>query len=149
MGDWHDISLRKMKDLAATSCAELGATGGEWVVNYETGKPFEAPDYDTALFLASAREIVLELARRIETIQDQYSHMSKFQYQVLKAATGEYGTSVGTWEETKFRQACQMVDEGLLTKEIEPIDGRSYFFFITVKGRSVLGVLERDERFNT
>jgi hypothetical protein len=64
--EYRDISLQKLVDLAETSSEELGATGGNWVVNYETGKPFEAPDYDTALFLASAREIVLELAYRIK-----------------------------------------------------------------------------------
>lgn len=67
--DYSDIPLNELFDLANTSCAELGATGGLWVINYEDGKPFEAPDYDTALFLASAREIVLELARRIQVLE--------------------------------------------------------------------------------
>lgn len=66
MTNYRDIPLIKLVDLAETSCSELGATGGNYVVDYTTGKPFEAPDYDTALFLASAREIVLELARRIQ-----------------------------------------------------------------------------------
>jgi hypothetical protein len=149
MSEWSDLSLRALVDLATTSSGELGATGGNWVVDYETGKPFEAPDYDTALFLASAREIVLELARRLQSVNDGDGHLSKLQAQILRASCGEYGTSVGTWEETKFRQACQLVDEGLLTKEIEPVGGRNWFFFITIKGRSWLNAHMFDERFTS
>jgi DNA-binding MarR family transcriptional regulator len=141
MMEYRDVPLRTLVDLAETSCAELGATGGNWVINYETGKPFEAPDYDTALFLASAREIVLELAHRLQSIENPYSHLSKTQHQILKVACSEYGTSIHTWEETKLRQALEMVDEGLLTKSLDIYSGRNYFFFITVKGRSVLDAL--------
>lgn len=65
MTNYRETALIEFINLAKNSCSELGATGGNYVVDYTTGKPFEAPDYDTALFLASAREIVLELARRI------------------------------------------------------------------------------------
>lgn len=145
--EYQGVPLRTLVDLATTSSSELGATGGVWVVDYETGKPFEAPDYDTALFLASAREIVLELARRLRAVEDPYGHLSKAQYQTLQMASKDNGISIGTWEETKFRQACDLVDEGLLTKKLEPINGRNYYFYITVKGRSVLAALETDERF--
>lgn len=140
MSDYKDIPLIKLVDLAQTSCAELGATGGNYVVDYTTGKPFEAPDYDTALFLASAREIVLELARRLREIESPYSGLSVSQWRTLEAATGEFGTSIRTTEETKFRQACYMVDDGLLSKEYDPraADGRVYFFHITPKGRTAL-----------
>ena len=151
MNEYREISMNKMVDLAQTSCAELGATGGNWVVNYETGKPFEAPDYDTALFLASAREIVLELARRIEIYQDQYGQMSKFQFKTLRAAKGEHGTSIHMSRESEVRQADEMVTEGLLTKSLNDRvgDGRHYFFFITLKGRQVLSQLELDDRFTS
>jgi hypothetical protein len=69
MAEYRDIPLNQLVSLAETSSEELGATGGNYIVDYATGKPFEAPDYDTALFLASAREIVLELARRIQVLE--------------------------------------------------------------------------------
>jgi hypothetical protein len=142
MTEYRDISLQELIDLAETSSEELGATGGNYVVDYTTGKPFEAPDYDTALFLASAREIVLELARRLRAIEDPYGHLSKSQYETLQLASKDNGMSIGTWEETKFRQACDLVDEGLLTKQLELITGRNYYFYITIKGRSVLATYE-------
>lgn len=69
MTDIQERPLIKLIDLATESCAELGAIGDTRVINYETGKTFEVPDAETALFLALAREIVLELARRIRKMQ--------------------------------------------------------------------------------
>ena len=140
MSDYKDFQLRQIVDLANESCSELGAIGDTTVINYETGRSFEAPDYETALFLASAREIVLELARRIRELETPYSGLSINQWRTLRNATGEFGTSIRFNEETAYRQACQMVDEGLLTKEYDPraADGRVYFFFITIKGYEAL-----------
>ena len=80
MTEYRDIPLQKLIDLAETSSSELGATGGNYVVDYETGKPFEAPDYDTVLFLASAREIVLELAYRIKIHKIFMEKVAHYEY---------------------------------------------------------------------
>jgi len=140
VSEYKDIELIKLVNVAVESCAELGAISGNVVINYETGKTFEVPDAETALFIASAREIVLELARRIREMKTPYSGLSKSQWQTLKAAQGEFGMSIRTNEETKMRQAYNMVTEGLLTKEYDPraADGRVMFFYITMKGRAAL-----------
>ncbi len=136
--EYKSISLQKIVDLAQNSCSELGATGINYMIDYITGKPFEAPDYDTAIFLASAREIVLELVRRLNELENPYGHLSNLQWQILEYAQSDYGTSIGTWEETKYRQACELVDAKLLNKVFDQINGRTYFFHISIKGRRAL-----------
>ena len=72
MSNYRDMTLKEFADAARNSNPELGAIG-HTLVNYYSGRTnatFE--DYEgepgsgaqTALFLASAREIVLELIRR-------------------------------------------------------------------------------------
>ena len=72
MSDYKTMSLAEMADLARASNPELGASGNT-LFNYYTGRinaTFEDHEgegaEDTALFLASAREIVLELIRRVQ-----------------------------------------------------------------------------------
>lgn len=57
-----DEWLIKMLNLANESSAEIAAIG-EWITDYETGNRMWVGD-ETAMFLASARGIVLELVRR-------------------------------------------------------------------------------------
>lgn len=134
------IPLIELVNLANESSSELGDMGGGVLIDYESGKTFYGFDIHTATFLASAREIVLELARRIRELEQPYSGLSINQWKTLRAAKGEFGTSIRTSEETAFRQACQLVDEGLLTKEYDAraADGRVMFFYITIKGRQAL-----------
>lgn len=75
MSDLNDVSLKTFADAARNSNPELGAIGAT-LVDYYSGKTvahfdnFEgAGAEDTALFLASAREIVLELVRRIIVLE--------------------------------------------------------------------------------
>lgn len=65
MTDYHELTLSEIADLARKSSGELGSLADGAIVDYETGIYYRVPDEDTALFLASARPIVLELIRRI------------------------------------------------------------------------------------
>ena len=69
MPDYIDIPLKTFVDLAKESSSEMGAMDNGLMVDYETGRYFQVPDAQTALFIASAREIVLELARRIQVLE--------------------------------------------------------------------------------
>lgn len=77
MGNYKDMSLKEFANAATASNPELGAIGAT-LVNYYTGKTqgeFEDHEGDpgsgeqTALFLASAREIVMELIRRVQQLE--------------------------------------------------------------------------------
>lgn len=65
MTDYREITLKQFADLARNSSNELGSMSDGQMCDYETGKYFQVSDEDTALFLASAREIVLELVKRL------------------------------------------------------------------------------------
>ena len=65
MKDSREITLKQFADLARNSSGELGSLSDGQMVDYETGRYFHVSDEDTALFLASAREIVLELVKRL------------------------------------------------------------------------------------
>ena len=65
MSDYRELTLKQFADLARNSSNELGSMSDGQMVDYETGKYFQVSDEDTALFLASAREIVLELVKRL------------------------------------------------------------------------------------
>lgn len=138
MSDYKTIDLMELVNLAQNASGEIGALSDGTLINYETGQQVYFVDENTALFLASAREIVLELARRIRAIENPYGHLSKLQWDILMAARSEYGTSVGTWEETKLRQAFQLTDEGLLKKEFNSMHGRSWTFYVSIEGQKVL-----------
>lgn len=69
MTEYSDLPLEKMAALAKDSCPELGHIDGGRVIDYETGKWYEFADEETGLFVASARSIVLELARRIRQLE--------------------------------------------------------------------------------
>lgn len=68
MPESHDMELKVFVDLAKNSSGEIGALGNGVLINYETGKSVQFVDEETAMFLASAREIVLEMARRIQVL---------------------------------------------------------------------------------
>lgn len=65
MTDYREITLKQFADLARDSSSELGSMSDGLMCDYESGKYFQVSDEDTALFLASAREITLELIRRL------------------------------------------------------------------------------------
>jgi len=65
MSDYREITLKQFIDLAKESSSELGSMSDGLMCDYETGKYFQVSDEQTALFLASARSIVLELTRRL------------------------------------------------------------------------------------
>lgn len=65
MTDYCTLPLKAFVDLARESSDELGSLGGGLLTNYENGRLLKVVDEPTALFLASARGIVLELARRV------------------------------------------------------------------------------------
>lgn len=75
MSDYADWTLAEIADAARASNPELGAIDNT-LVNYYSGRQnaaFEDFEGDTdsgnrtAIFLASAREIVLELVRRLQS----------------------------------------------------------------------------------
>lgn len=65
----HEFDLKTFVDLAKESSGEIGALGDGILINYETGKTVDFVDKETAMFLASAREIVLEMAKRIQVLE--------------------------------------------------------------------------------
>lgn len=67
--EYCDLTLKQMVDLATNSNSELGAMSGGQLVDFETGKYYQFSDEDTAMFIASARSIVLELAKRIRQLE--------------------------------------------------------------------------------
>lgn len=71
MTEYKDMTLVDFANLARHSSPELGSLGKGWLVNYDTGKQSDiAGDEDTAIFLASAREMVLELVKRLQAVED-------------------------------------------------------------------------------
>lgn len=66
MTSYTKMTLKEFIDLARNSSPELGSLGYGWLINYETGERGLIGDEETAIFLASAREIVLELVRRLQ-----------------------------------------------------------------------------------
>lgn len=71
MGSYRELTLAQIADAARNSSPELGAIGAT-LVDYYTGQTVAdfTEDTETALFLASAREIVLELVRRLQESQE-------------------------------------------------------------------------------
>lgn len=76
MSEYKDMTLAQFADAARASNPELGAIGST-LVDYRSGSTAAIFDNhegegaeDTALFLASAREIVLELVRRNIELQE-------------------------------------------------------------------------------
>ena len=69
MSEYHEIPLKVFVDLAKNSSPELATMGKGYLLNYENGRQVLLCDEETADFLASAREIVLELARRIQSLE--------------------------------------------------------------------------------
>lgn len=65
--EYEDMSLVDFANLARESSAELGAIDNN-LLDYETGESWKSIDPKTAVFLASARNIVLELIRRNEDV---------------------------------------------------------------------------------
>lgn len=74
MTEYCDLTLKQMVDLAKNSCSELGTMSDGQLVDYETGKYYQFADADTAMFIASARSIVLELAKRIRQLEREGEH---------------------------------------------------------------------------
>lgn len=64
MTEYKDMTLVEIEEFTYLSSPEIGAHGTRlW--DCESGRSWEMPDGDTALFLASSRAIVLELCRRL------------------------------------------------------------------------------------
>lgn len=72
----HEFTLRQLVDLANESSAELGNLGGGLLVDYESGARYQF-DESTAAFLASARSIVMELARRLRPFATAWGYNSE------------------------------------------------------------------------
>lgn len=73
----EDVPLEKFVDWAKDSCPELGCVGDCTVIDYETGARYFFADHETAQFVASARTIVLELARRLQASEDRQDRGAK------------------------------------------------------------------------
>lgn len=70
--EYKDMTLKDFADYARNSSAELGSLGNGAMINYESGEMSDmAGDEATAIFLASAREMVLELVGRLRKIEAQ------------------------------------------------------------------------------
>lgn len=71
MTTYQDISTNQLEHYAEISSSELASLGRGHMIDYETGQQFQVCNEDTALFLASARSIVLELIRRVRQQKDE------------------------------------------------------------------------------
>lgn len=68
MGDYRDFSLKQFADWARESSGEVAGID-DVLMDYERGWRVYTGDKETNLFLASAREIVLELVRRVQQLE--------------------------------------------------------------------------------
>lgn len=69
MTEYKDLPPKSIYDLTLASSAELGALGNGVLIDYETGQRYQF-DQDTAMFLASARSIVLHLIHRLHSDEE-------------------------------------------------------------------------------
>ena len=71
MGKFEDFGtwLRIFEEMARVSSPEIAALG-DTIMDYEAGWSAHTGDADTNMFLASARTIVLEMAKRIHELED-------------------------------------------------------------------------------
>jgi hypothetical protein len=96
MTEAHEFTLRQLVDYATFSSSELGDLGGGNLIDYESGKTYYF-DAETATFLASARSIVLELARRLRESELKISYGA---FCKSCALSGEKPDSYEVWLET-------------------------------------------------
>lgn len=62
--------------------------------------------------------------------------LSETQQQIIRATQSTYGTTVGTWEEPRMREAEELVESGYLSRG--QMHNRSRYYYITTKGRLLL-----------
>lgn len=62
---YSDMSISDFLDYASASSDEMASLGNGRMVDYETGKHFDVKDEETAVFVASARNMVEELCKRL------------------------------------------------------------------------------------
>lgn len=100
MSDYKEMTLAQFADAARASNPELGAIGAS-LVNYFTGDIIaNFDDAETALFLASAREIVLELVRRNIELQEAAKPIAIMSDLLdMKHKPDDEIVSVGVWTE--------------------------------------------------
>lgn len=65
MSEYSEMKDIEFLNYAIDSSPELASLGGGLMCDYETGYKWQVIDEETALFLASAREIVIELVSRL------------------------------------------------------------------------------------
>lgn len=75
--------------------------------------------------------------------------LTEIQWHILKSAERMYGTSIGTWEEQRMKLAQEMVDQGLMNKELELFTGRSYLYHVTLEGRRALAWKMNSDKSNS
>lgn len=144
---FEKMDLKTMIDLAKESSSELAWILGAHMIDYETGHQFDAPNTETAAFIASARSIVLELARRVGRLEDPYSVWHKTHWNILKASTGLHGHSIMSHEFPQLQAAEQLVTDGYMVKEVRPVHPLHKFYYVTLKGLKALeakGVITND-----
>jgi hypothetical protein len=61
---YNDMSISDFLDYASASSDEMASLGNGRMIDYETGKYFEVKDEETAVFVASARNMLEELCKR-------------------------------------------------------------------------------------
>lgn len=64
-----------------------------------------------------------------------WDSLSEYQRHLLVHASGQFGASCLSHEETKLREARELEDHGFLTIEHDWRHGRSYTFHTTAEGR--------------
>lgn len=121
-------------------------------------------DYKTELFLAQARDIVIELVKRLrETEQQSGSTISKLTTELQESALSQYQaraaltwrafteyqrrlilearpnyTTIGDWEQAQLKEARQLQAQGYLTLELLIKHVHAYEVNLTLKARELL-----------
>lgn len=72
---YKDMSISDFLNLASQSSDEMGSLGGGKMVDYETGHYFDVRDEETAVFVASARNMVEELCKRLNRQANDYANL--------------------------------------------------------------------------
>lgn len=90
---YNDMSITDFLNYASESSDEMASLGGGKMVDYETGKYFDVRDEQTAVFVASARNMVEELCKRLNKQTAQLAEMQKiidaFPYQLGNEGDGK------------------------------------------------------------
>lgn len=83
MTQYKDMGITDFLNLASESSDEMASLGKGSMVDYETGQHFQVRDEETAIFVASARNMVEELCKRLNKQNERLQTIHSIAYDAL------------------------------------------------------------------